>query len=139
MGSRTLVCAYLFEFLVEVCRCYFDASGSFQEQEEVTEDKKINGILDYINRNISSNLSLDNISGAFYISKFYLSKQFRRFTRMSIYQYIIKKRVTISRDMLRNGASVTDACMECGFNDYSNYLKAFKREFECNPSQFRRL
>ena len=137
LGSRTLVCAYLFEFLVEVCRCYFDASDSFQE--EVTEDEKINGILDYINRNISSDLSLDKISSEFYISKFYLSKQFKYFTGMSLYQYIIKKRVTISRDMLRNGASVTDACMACGFNDYSNYLKAFKREFGCNPSKFGRI
>lgn len=58
---------------------------------------------------------------------------------MSIYQYIIKKRVTISRDMLLNGASVTGACMECGFNNYSNFLKAFKREFGCNPSELGHL
>lgn len=134
LGSNTLVWAYLSEFLVEVCWCYFEASDSFRD--EVTEDEKINSIINYINRNISSNLSLDTIADTFYISKFYLSKQFKHFTGISIYQYIIKKRVTISRDMLRNGASVTDACMECGFNDYSNYLKAFKREFGCNPSRF---
>lgn len=29
-----------------------------------------------------------------------------------------------------------DACMECGFNDYSNYFKAFKREFGRNPKDF---
>lgn len=134
VGSYTLACAYLFELLVEVCRCYFDTTELLQE--DVTENQKINGVLDYINQNISSDLSLDQIAGRFYISKFYLSKQFKRFTGMSIYQYIIKKRVTISRDMLRLGASVTTACMECGFNDYSNYLKAFKREFNCNPSVF---
>lgn len=134
LGSNTLVYAYLFEFLVEVCRCYFGASDTFRD--EVTEDEKINSILNYINRNISINLSLDTIADTFYISKFYLSKQFKYFTGISVYQYIIKKRVTISRDMLRNGASVTTACMECGFNDYSNYLKAFKREFGCNPGKF---
>lgn len=137
LGSHTLVYAYLCEFLVEVCRCYFETSDLLRE--EVTEDRKINSILDYINQNISMNLSLDDISGKFYVSKFYLSRQFKRFTGMSIYQYIIKKRVTISRDLLRGGASVTSACMECGFNDYSNYLKAFKREFSCNPSEYMNL
>ena len=134
LGSYTLVCAYLFEFLVEVCRCYFETSEL--PREDVTESQKINLILDYINQNIALNLSLDDIAREFYISKFYLSKQFKRYTGMSLYQYIIKKRVAISRDLLRSGASVTTACMECGFNDYSNYLKAFKREFNCNPSEF---
>lgn len=134
LGSSTLVIVYLIELLVEVCRCYFDASGL--AKEDVTESEKINAILDYINQNITSVLTLDTIADQFYTSKFYLSKQFKQFTGMSMYQYIIKKRVTISRDMLRRGISVMDACMECGFNDYSNYLKAFKREFGRNPKEF---
>lgn len=134
LGSYTLVYAYLLEFLVEVCRCYFNPSDLVHE--DITENEKINSILSYINQNIASPLSLDAIAERFFISKFYLSRQFKQFTGMSIYQYIIKKRVTISRDLLRSGIPVTSACMECGFNDYSNYLKAFKREFGCNPSEF---
>lgn len=132
LGSYALIYAYLLEFLVEVCRCYFDAADFMRE--EVTENDKINQVLDYINQHIAADLSLDEIAGQFYVSKFHLSKQFKHYTGISIYQYIIKKRVRISRDMLLNGATVTDAWMECGFNDYSNYLKAFKREFGCNPS-----
>ena len=52
------------------------------------------------------------------------------------YQYIMKKRLTVARNMLTLGTPVTTACIECGFNDYSNFLKAFKREFGCNPSNF---
>ena len=134
LGSYTLVYAYLFEFLVEVCRCYFHASDL--AREDVTENETVNSVLAYINQNIASPLSLDAIAERFFVSKFYLSRQFKQFTGMSIYQYIIKKRVTISRDLLRSGAPVTTACMECGFNDYSNYYKAFKREFGCSPSAF---
>lgn len=136
LGSYALACAYLFEFLVEVCRCYFESPAG--PREDVTEDDTINRVLAYINQNITGELSLDGIADALYMSKFYLSRQFKRYTGMSIYQYIIKKRVTISRDLLRNGASVTAACMECGFGDYSNYLKAFKREFHQLPSTFQR-
>ena len=58
---------------------------------------------------------------------------------MSVYQYIMKKRLIISLNMLRRGVPVTNACLECGFNDYSNYLKAFKREFGKNPKEFLKM
>jgi AraC-like DNA-binding protein len=134
LGSFALSSAFLLEFLVEVCRCYYE--GSDFAAVDVTENGKINALLTYLNAHITDELSLDVLSKQFYMSKYYLSRQFKRYTGMSVYAYIMKKRLTISRDLLRGGATVTNACMECGFRDYSNYLKAFKREFGCNPSDW---
>jgi AraC-like DNA-binding protein len=134
LGSFALSSAYLLEFLVEVCRCYYE--GTDPGSVDVTENEKINAMLAYLNAHITDELSLDVLSKQFYMSKYYLSRQFKRYTGMSVYAYIMKKRLTISRDLLRGGATVTNACMECGFRDYSNYLKAFKREFGCNPSDW---
>lgn len=54
------------------------------------------------------------------------------------YQFILKKRLITARTVLRSGPSVMDACMGCSFNDYSNFLKAFKREFgRCQRSSSR--
>ncbi|HCP70813.1 MAG TPA: AraC family transcriptional regulator, partial [Clostridiales bacterium] len=36
------------------------------------------------------------------------------------------------------GSSVTEAFLSSGFNDYSNFLKAFKREYGSVPRQCRR-
>lgn len=136
LGSYTLSSAYMMEFLVQLSRSYFETPNSVIE--DITENEKINRVLRHINENITGDLSLDGLSNAFYISKYYLSKQFKQFTGISIYQYIIKKRLTISSNMLRMGVPVTSAYIECGFNDYSNYLKAFKREFGQNPSDYSR-
>ena len=38
--------------------------------------------------------------------------------------------------MLLEGELVMNACMHCGFSDYSNFLKAFKREFGRSPREF---
>lgn len=133
-GSRALASAYLTEFLVYVSRAYYDTPASIKY--DVTENQKINQILSYINENLTENLSLDHLAARFYISKYYLSRQFRQFTGLSLYQYIMKKRLILSRNMLRDGSSVMDACFQCGFGDYSNYLKAFKREFGKNPSKY---
>ena len=83
-------------------------------------------------------MSLDQLADRFYISKYYLSRQFKQFTGLSLYQYIMKKRLISARNMLRAGSPVMDACLCCGFGDYSNFLKAFKREFGQNPSKYSR-
>ena len=134
LGSFPLVWAYVTELLVEVCRCYFEGTGF--TAEDVTENEKINELLEYINHHITEDLTLDELANHAFMSKYYLSRQFKQYTGMGIYQYIMKKRLTISRDLLRNGFPVTRACMDCGFHDYSNYLKAFKKEFGCNPREF---
>lgn len=134
MGSRALTSAYLTEFLVYVSRAYYDTPDSIKY--DITENEKINQILLYINENLTEDLSLDLLSARFYISKYYLNRQFKQFTGLSLYQYIMKKRLIVSRNMLRSGVSVMDACLQCGFNDYSNFLKAFKREFGRNPKEY---
>lgn len=134
MGSKALVSAYLTEFLVCVSRAYYDAPASMKN--DITENEKVNQLISYINENLSEELSLDQLACKFYISKYYLSRQFKQFTGLSLYQYIMKKRLILARNMLRTGSSVMDACLYCGFNDYSNFLKAFKREFGQNPRNY---
>lgn len=137
IGSAALASAYLTEFLVQVSRAYYDTPDSVKY--DVTENEKVNQIVSYINENLTESISLDDLAAKFYISKYYLSRQFKQFTGLSLYQYIVKKRLIFARNMLRKGHSVMDACLQCGFGDYSNFLKAFKREFGKNPSNIRRI
>ena len=137
LGSASLAYAYVLEFLVRVCRCYYEASEP--SPQDITENEKVNAVISYINDTITSELTLDTLANQFFISKFYLSRQFRQYAGISIYQYIIKRRLGIARDLLCKGSSVIDACMECGCGDYSNFLKAFKREFEKSPKEYARL
>ena len=69
----------------------------------------------------------------------YLSHQFKTYTGMPLIQFIIKKRLTAARNMIRSGMPAMDACMLCGFNDYSNFHKAFKKEFGKIPKEFRNI
>lgn len=133
-GSYALTTAYIMEFLVKLSRCYFNTLDNVKN--DITENPLVNSSIQYINDNITDDLNLDEIASKMYVSKFYLSRLFKQFTGLSIYQYIIKKRLTISRNLIKEGMAVTDAYISCGFNDYSNYLKAFKREFDKNPSEF---
>lgn len=134
MGSYALASAYLTEFLVHISRAYYDAPDSVKY--DVTENEKVNQMLQYINEHLTEDLSLERLAAQLYTSKYYLSRQFKQFTGLSLYQYIMKKRLILSRNMLRAGSSVMDACFQCGFGDYSNFLKAFKREFGKTPRAY---
>lgn len=135
-GSATLEFIYLCEFMVFVNRAYFTSSDFLSI--DITENEKINKVVAYINDHLSENLTLDKMADIFYVSKSYLSHQFKKYTGLTLYQFIIKKRLTVARNMLREGTPVIEACMCCGFSDYSNFYKAFKKEFGRNPKEFRR-
>lgn len=124
----------MMNIIVLLSRAYYDTPDS--AQQDVTENDQVNQIIAYINEHLAENLTLDSLAEQFYISNYHLGHLFKQFTGLSLYQYIMKKRLTVARNMLTLGAPVTTSCIECGFNDYSNFLKAFKREFGCNPSNF---
>lgn len=133
-GSSTLSYIYLVEFLVYLNRAYFATSEDIRK--DVTENEKINELVSYINDHLADDLTLDRLADACYISKSHLAHQFKTYTGLTLYQFIIKKRVTVARNLIREGEPVMEACTKCGFNDYSNFLKAFKREFGRSPKEF---
>ena len=133
VGSGTLAGVYLTEFLVHICRAYYNPPGLIKN--DITENKKINQLIAYINTNLASELTLDQLSSRFYTSKYHLSRQFRQFTGLSLYQYIVKKRLILAHNLLRAGHLATEACFASGFSDYSNFLKVFKREFGRTPKE----
>lgn len=45
------------------------------------------------------------------------------------------KRLLYARDLLMHRVPVTEACMACGFQDYSAFLRAFKSMFRCLPRE----
>jgi AraC-like DNA-binding protein len=132
-GSTTLLYAGVTEFLVHLNRAYFDTPAAIRM--DVTESDTINRMVEYIETHLVEDLSLDRLAEVSHLSKFYLDRQFKQFTGLTIYQFIIKKRLIIARNMLREGTPVMEACLSCGFNDYSNFLKAFKREFGRTPRE----
>ena len=133
-GSQTLQYAAVTEFLVYLNRAYFDTPEEIRR--DVTENEQVNQVLEYIEGHLAEDLSVEGLAQTFHMSKYHFNAKFKQFTGLTLYQYIMKKRLTIARNMLRGGQSVMDACLGCGFNDYSNFLKAFKREFGHLPKEY---
>ena len=87
------------------------------------ENKLVSEVIDYINNHITEDLSLEQISKDFYISKYYLSHLFKEHTNTSPHKYILKKRLLLSKELINSGMKINNVYRECGFKDYTHFFK----------------
>ncbi len=104
--------------------------------KDIEYDERIGSILEYINRNLDMELSVDQLSASFFISRYYLMHKFKEQTGYTVHQYILKKRLIKAAQLIKKGAQITDACVSCGFGDYSNFVRAFRKEFGLSPRNY---
>lgn len=85
--------------------------------------------LDMIDENYTENLSVESIAKRLYISSSTLSHKFKKELRISVYQYITKKRLSAAHDLIRGGETLTNAAWKSGFNDYSCFYRLYKKYY----------
>lgn len=90
-------------------------------------------IINYINQNLSHDLSLKALSSTFFLSESQLNRIIKRSTNMSIGEYINIKRLHRARELLWEGVTASNVYIHCGFRDYSTFFRAYKKLFGINP------
>jgi AraC-like DNA-binding protein len=81
-------------------------------------------------------VSLDQLAEVFGISKYALLHEFKDYTGMPIYQYILARRVILAQQLLRQGAKPHEACEQSGFTNYPGFYRAFKARTGKSPNQY---
>ena len=99
------------------------------------EDDIIKKTINYINKNLSGELSLDIIARALYMSRVSLNRKFRKIMGCTVWEYVIRRRIYSARQQLFLGRSITDAYQKSGFNDYSSFFRAYKKTVGTSPSE----
>ena len=101
-------------------------------------DPKIERALAYINDHLADELTVDALAGQAYVSKYHFMRRFKQCTGCSVHRYITQKRLLAAADLLRAGVSAQNACARCGFQDYSTFQRAFRRQFGATPRDLQR-
>ena len=105
---------------------------------EIFGNSVIQEILDYINNHYTQPIRMENLARSFGVSVSWLSHEFARFTNRSVYDYVLYRRVILARQQILGTASLNDIAYQCGFNDYSNFLRSFTKIVGMSPSQYRK-
>lgn len=137
-GSQVLKNSLFLQFLVMLNRAYLGLE-TLRPQQDIEYDAAIEEILEYINGNLGEDLTVDTLSTLFYTSKYYLMRKFKKQTGYTLHNYILQKRLIAANGMIKEGKSLSFVCAECGFGDYSNFVRAFKKMFGLSPKQHYKL
>ncbi len=132
-GKDLAAIGLLMQFMVELNRI---AAGKAEHQPQRKGSKLIGPVLAYIDAHHQEALSLEELAKQFYVSKYYLSHEFSRETGVSVYRYIMMKRLLSAKRLLTAGIPAGEVCYQCGFRDYAGFYRAFKAEYGISPKVF---
>lgn len=137
-GADIVDRAIFSEFMVFLNKTFHKHTqkADFADDVESSYHRQVDDILRYINQNIQYPLTIQNLSDHFYLSASYLCRIFKSATGMTINKYITAKRITLAKALLTDGCQVSEACEQCGFGDYSNFLKAFTKAVGISPKKY---
>ncbi len=111
----------------------------YEVEHQQNNEDVFSALLEYIHAHITEPLTLEELGSKFYLSKYYISHLFKDNLGISIHQYILKKRLEHVAGAILNGDSITSACEEYGFHDYSSFYRAFNKEYGISPAEYRNI
>jgi AraC-like DNA-binding protein len=123
------------EFMLQLNRAAINSRVEYIQSS--TSDDKIIAVLDYIDNHITDDVSIDDISGRFFLSRYYLMHSFKEQTGYTIGGYLNSKRLLKAQSLIRQGMPVTEVCYAAGFKNYSTFSRAYKKSFGESPREFR--
>lgn len=96
----------------------------------------LDDIFSYVNSHLKEDISLDKLAEDLFFSKYHILHEFKKKTGISLYKYIIKRKLEYSKTLIETGMPIREVYHNCGFRDYSNYFRSFKKEYNCTPKQY---
>lgn len=101
--------------------------------------ENIQKIIDYIEGNLKSEFTVQELSEMAGFSLFHFYRLFRTAVGMPVMQYVIRRRLLHGIYEIECGRLMIDVALDYGFSTYAGFYKAFVREFGCTPAQFTKM
>ena len=131
-GASLYAEGLLLQLLAELLRL---AAGSGDAAEARQSSPLIESVLHYIGEHYREEISLDELAERFYVSKYHLSHLFRQTVGVSVYRYVLLKRLQHARQLLSEGESPGSASRASGFPEYSGFYRAFRQVYGTSPGE----
>lgn len=101
--------------------------------------KNLQEIKEYLDQHYTEKITLDQLSDSFYINKFYLLEIFKQQYGMGINEYVIYRRITKAKRLLRfTDLGIEEIAFACGMNSLNYFSRAFKKVEGITPGAYRK-
>lgn len=124
-----------FSFLEHLSSDFF---AYYKEEAWSSNTQTVQHLKDYIRDNLSSPLSVTDISIQFNYSQAYISRLFRKVTGQTMSQYIKNARLDEAKRLLRkSNLSVQEIAKAAGFDTAQYFSLVFRKEVGVTPTAYR--
>ncbi|AZK48536.1 response regulator [Paenibacillus lentus] len=126
----------LFNDLTEL---YLLAMSQLEEHRKYRRKLNLAEIKQYVEANYCKPITLEQIAGAFFVSKEYLSRAFKNEFKQNLSDYIQQLRMEKSKKLLLEGEQPIRAIAEsCGYEEVAYFYRVFKKHFGVAPGEMRK-
>lgn len=114
------------------------SAHAFYPSNQIDTDR-INKICTYTLTNYREEISLDEIAALSNLSVTSFCRYFKQMTKKTYYDFLTEIRVSHAcRMLVEDNLTVETICMECGFNNASNFYRHFKKIIGSTPVEYKR-
>ena len=107
----------------------------FSEERTITHPL-VDEISKYIDAHLGEAITVEDLANLVHMSKYHFLRKFKDITGVTVHTFITNKRLIRACEMLKNGQTITQAYQNCGFSDYSAFLRNFKKNFGVSPGKY---
>jgi len=100
--------------------------------------ERINRAIDHVMRHLAEPLPLDDVARAAAFSPFHFHRIFKALVGETVHDFVKRVRLEHALHLLsyREGASLTEVALACGFSSSSDFSRSFRGRFGVPPSAF---
>lgn len=125
------------KYLTDICVSCFQESNNDMLVPISIKDK-LNSIRKYMYLHYTEKISLDDLAGIFFISKYHLVREYHKYFNTTPANDLIAYRISHAKELLRFGSeSIEEISYQCGFNSAAYFIRMFKQTENLTPHEFR--
>lgn len=104
-----------------------------------SKERHVQSVISDLETHYSEEITLEHLQARLHLSKYYLAKTFKEVTGMTIFQFLMHRRIYEAKlKLIRSSGSITEIGYEVGFKHPSHFSRTFKEHTELTPEQYRK-